>query len=1403
MTIPKVNVTVDTYQLTGQALPNATARITLTRGDIVAATGEVVGMGSTQVVCDPNGHGVGAFFPNVLGTQGTQYLVEIFDSYGLQVFPSDGRQVPAVIPNQDCSLTACLFTIPPLSQGDAAAAVADARTSAQQAQAAAATSAAVHVYPGVFDINALPAVRPATGLASQPGDMLTGSDGHTYIRQSNGTWTSPDKTAQDAAAAAQAAAGSSGSGGLGNIDALPALAGPLDGTDRVIVKDTINRKATLADFLLWLAQNGDHDAFFATLKSQGAALFGAKYGYDAAVGYGGGSVVQNNSKAQALTLNAPVGQITMNAASLAAGATVTFTLTNSFIGADDEVSCWKKGGGTTSAYSVTVESVAAGSCVVSVTNKTAGALAEALVIGFAVRAGAIGPVVGIGGPLAGMLLGMNAGALTYYQGAVPFSNLMWRAGMWQGPIASTYNNYPNQNSGLISGAGVNDAFVAQIVGLNSTVTNLPQGVYTVRNPDGCTIGIGTGAGGPDLIAYTTNTQFNFTISAPNQTLYVFCKGNLTNNAGTAAGALAIILPNHLAKFNSGDYFNQQWVDWHTAMGTALLRTMDWGSTNTNIETDWADRSTFSGITFNTPAAGSIGYNCVPWELRVAAANKLNIPLWINIPVRATAAYVTALASLVQTLLNPGIPYVAVEHANEPWNSRQSFSAGYNWIRSYPYTRLTASVNAATGRLTKNAHGMATDAHLMVWTTLANRQANLDDATYYSAAWGGDFFIRVIDANTFELWDKVSTDPTAVKYSFPTGVTSLIYINVGEAGKSLSYTAYYTTFSKADWDIFDAALGAARVKAVVGSQAAGAQGYSAGFLAANAPATARANWLAIAPYYRGIRVGGALDLAPGQFTPKVWTSDNSNGGNTLFTVGVYALGSTPTKADVKNGTGAGYIGKSAIAATYTGNGYTSGAPITGLVNGTTYAVFFVAVDQLGYTWMWSQNVAASAVASTVDVLDSYTNQMLRSLIHIDHPSDRGSNVGQLMADHIGIAVAANANLKVVGYEWGDHQDESAPTAIDNWSKAWLKDATHGIVLDHGLHQLTAAGMKAVCFYQDVGGSPGIWTAADNYGDQLDVRFQKLSGYRGNVPLSTLVDVAPVSAQGPTAQPGAFPVVAYTMTDATLTYSLVSGDDRGNFDFSGANLRLITNNGINWATSAVYALKARATDGETESFFPLNIALGPIPWYEPDALFALKMTTQASNQALTPDVGGTLPITNGGAGGTLAGGTLDVLTTQYSSATALTQGLDPTVPFLIAVVGRIDNTTSGYNQLIQVGAGGHLITIYPVNGGGTAQWRWYAGAGYDHFSGNVPYDNTLAVHWFHNDGNGNVTIGHNQITDDTSIVMGAGMPTANMGQELDIFPNDDVIGSIEIVQRAGLSVATAKTIVQKLQTIHSIP
>lgn len=101
----------------------------------------------------------------------------------------------------------------------------------------------------------------------------------------------------------------------------------------------------------------------------------------------GGAVTQATSKATAATLNASAGEITLNAASLAAGTIVSFTLTNAAIAATDVLILNHASGGTQGAYSLTA-ACATGAAVIYVRNNTSGSLSEAIVIRFSLIKGA-------------------------------------------------------------------------------------------------------------------------------------------------------------------------------------------------------------------------------------------------------------------------------------------------------------------------------------------------------------------------------------------------------------------------------------------------------------------------------------------------------------------------------------------------------------------------------------------------------------------------------------------------------------------------------------------------------------------------------------------------------------------------------------------------------------------------------------------------------------------------------------------------------------------------------------------------------------------------------------------------------------------------------------------------------
>ena len=114
------------------------------------------------------------------------------------------------------------------------------------------------------------------------------------------------------------------------------------------------------------------------------------YQVQVGVGYvsgAGGAVTQGTDRSTGVTLSTLTGQITTNAASLAAGAEATFTVTNTLVAATDIIVLSLTAGGTGSPQAY-VSTVAAGSFAITVTNLHAStADTSADVINFAVIKG--------------------------------------------------------------------------------------------------------------------------------------------------------------------------------------------------------------------------------------------------------------------------------------------------------------------------------------------------------------------------------------------------------------------------------------------------------------------------------------------------------------------------------------------------------------------------------------------------------------------------------------------------------------------------------------------------------------------------------------------------------------------------------------------------------------------------------------------------------------------------------------------------------------------------------------------------------------------------------------------------------------------------------------------------------
>ena len=114
------------------------------------------------------------------------------------------------------------------------------------------------------------------------------------------------------------------------------------------------------------------------MQINGAGLIGYATG-------SGGAVTQATSKTTTVTLNKPCGRITMNNAALASGATVLFTMVNSYISGTSTVLVTLNGAPIpVGYYQCWVDYVDGTNCIISVKNISVSSRSDAVIINFAI-----------------------------------------------------------------------------------------------------------------------------------------------------------------------------------------------------------------------------------------------------------------------------------------------------------------------------------------------------------------------------------------------------------------------------------------------------------------------------------------------------------------------------------------------------------------------------------------------------------------------------------------------------------------------------------------------------------------------------------------------------------------------------------------------------------------------------------------------------------------------------------------------------------------------------------------------------------------------------------------------------------------------------------------------------------
>lgn len=763
-------------------------------------------------------------------------------------------------------------------------------------------------------------------------------------------------------------------------------------------------------------------------------------------------------------------------------------------------------------------------------------------------------------------LGMNLATPATYSGAYPFANMCHSMGLWSHRNTGGGSGAFTQDFGTISAAVDTDVFRAY---LSDNGKGWPSGTYTVNNPDGCEIAFGYNNDAPGT--FTTSTSFTQSLSpSGGNGVYLFVKGCLTK----PLTRLEIIQPGHAVSYAAGNIFADYFLDFIADFSP--LRIMDWISASDSIETDWSQRAPTNKISFRSGCA--YGKSIVPWEYIFDLANRTGADLWLNYPVRATASYLTSLAALAASALDPGIN-ITPERGNETWNPGDYWKECKAWQDYFANTKITATANYGANTFTLVGHGLITGDDVRCFTTPEN-EINALNQNYPNPTVAGGLadsnlaYVERVDADTFKLYSDVGR---TTQLTVSSKQLSQIVMNNIYASASTTYGDMCIEM----WDIFDAALGVDRVVHTIPSQ-------SGSYLAAvtsqrfsNTTAAARADAVAVAPYFNGTFWAGRIVTSTGAFSPEVWASDSGH----FFDVAVYAAGATPTVEDVLNGAGAiSHIrGTSYTHANFWRRESAGLALVSGLSNGTSYEVFFV----LDSTYMATETVTASASETKNYIFDSAENQGTRLILNTYYTSPTVDPYNH---------VTASGGKDVICYEVGpdfagDWPYDGAPVDlnIDVWRADVLQEEpAYADAIVKAVHMRAAQGLSKLTYYADVGTTS--FSVANSYEDVTDYRYAGLQALGGRVRVYEPPVVDDVTVSQITAEPGAYPTTVYTFPDASLNYKIFAGNASENFDISGNTIRIIADDNVDWASSTSYNLRIMADNGYTIGLATITVTLG---------------------------------------------------------------------------------------------------------------------------------------------------------------------------------------------------------------------
>lgn len=1079
-------------------------------------------------------------------------------------------------------------------------------------------------------------------------------------------------------------------------------------------------------------------------------------------------------------------------------------------------------------------------------------------------------------PTASMNVAMNAGGDLLYA-ARRLANLVQSMGAWA-PVTITgsartttyvpYANYTgaagtwSQWQGTLygdgDGTGTDAKYFRAVVassnyGLPST-SNGGDGLYIVLNPCGLDLAIGTAGQQALSGGFRSDKYFTFTYPGNNGAgidLW-FRKATFSNTGagnvqiiphawignGTIDTVNGVISSPGTTGYTSGNPWNPDFIAAYQALNCHHIRWMAATNVNGGVERNLTDRVTPASMTFlcafASPPSQINGGFCMPYEYMLDFSNRTNIHPWINIPHQATSAYITGVANIFNGL-NAGLQLV-VEYVNETWNYAAAFGVGTAWTAYMQYTKHTStpsdtSVPGAPVFLA-TAHGRSVGDSLQLFSTQENNVAGMP---YYVQGNSSYTISAVPDANHFTL------DFTAAGHSCPSNLPNIMWAWQNEPGCAstlVQANINHGLQQLAIWDTFDSVMGSSRIVHSMGSQAADAS-HTSGRVGASAGTIARTELVHVAPYYSGLYWGIQSKGGGGSITPHIFTSTS---GTVWW--GVYASGSTPTKIDIVNQTGAGFIGGG--GATGTSVAWSQSIPqpslptVSGLTDGTNYAVFFILKEAAtGYFWKIGTGTDAqnptnvlSTNGSISYIYDTYANQSIRARAN-------GISTANYTAQAAAIS-SVGSTAKLLTYECG--ADMALASGIGDalcgsmvtWLVGFLGDAANVAAMQNNYYNMARVGFKNHTYYMDNQGSASGNAVYDFikdawFANHSDGRFAMVAAFNGSVPqyapISSSV-YAPITTAAITSAPS-YPYTVATLT-AGYTYTLMTGDWTDNFSISGLNLVMNNGTGVDYSQYAPRTLTIEVADAYSSQFFPVTIPLGTA-WWPVDSQYVWDSVGASAGTSMTPP--GVVPFSSFGSpltqvtgtgnpvitssSGTVTNDVWKMATYVYGNNSALTQNISTTLPFLIAHIVDIGDQTTTFQYQLGVGSASNSISWGVGTSNTNSRWRVILN-GSTVISGLLdgasnPSKGTKVVHWMYCDPIAGTAIGGQNQTDYTAgALSGLSLGNYSVGGDVRIgtanagtsSQSQMYHGSVIVLSRSGMTKADAKAIVQSMQTHHGI-